>query len=112
MNNGHYSTTCEFPTQAWRLATNIKVWDRPPSSNSDSSPIRSTPSAKWKAILNLPEAERENYGQTPAETYRLIDTTLNMVVIRLGGVLLHKNTQSLLVVILQLDNLREWQVYA
>ena len=42
-----------------------------------------------KAIVNLPKAEREAMRQTLHETYRLIDTTLNMVIIRLGDILLH-----------------------
>ena len=41
-----------------------------------------------KAIVNLPKAERETMRQTLDETYRLIDTTLNMVIIRLGDILL------------------------
>jgi hypothetical protein len=41
-----------------------------------------------KAIVNLPKAERKTMRQTLDETYRLIDTTLNMVIIRLGDILL------------------------
>ena len=36
-----------------------------------------------KAIVNLPKAERVAMHRTLDETYRLIDTTLNMVFIRL-----------------------------
>jgi hypothetical protein len=36
------------------------------------------------AIVNLPKAEREAMRRTLDETYRLIDTTLNMVIIRLN----------------------------
>ncbi len=42
-----------------------------------------------KAIVNMPKAERETIRQTMTETYRFIDTTPNMVIIRLGGILLH-----------------------
>ena len=36
-----------------------------------------------KALVNLPKAERVAMHRTLDETYRLIDTTLNMVIIRL-----------------------------
>jgi hypothetical protein len=39
-----------------------------------------------KAIVNLPKTEREMIRRTLDETYRLIDTTLNMVIIRLGEI--------------------------
>lgn len=39
-----------------------------------------------KAIVNLPKAEREAMRRTLDETYRLIGTTLNMVIIRLGDI--------------------------
>ena len=42
-----------------------------------------------KAIVNLPKAEREAMRQALDETYRLIDTTLNMMIIRLVDILLH-----------------------
>jgi len=42
-----------------------------------------------KAIVNLPKPERETIRRTLDETYRLIDTTLNMVIIRLGDIQLH-----------------------
>ena len=35
-----------------------------------------------KALVNLPKAERETMRRTLDETYRLIDTALNMVTIR------------------------------
>ena len=36
------------------------------------------------ALVKLPKAERETMRCTLDETYRLIDTTLNMIIIRLG----------------------------
>jgi hypothetical protein len=39
-----------------------------------------------KTIVNMPRAERERYRDVLSETFRLIDTTLNMVIIRLGDV--------------------------
>ncbi|MDP2619114.1 MAG: hypothetical protein Q8P46_02885 [Hyphomicrobiales bacterium] len=41
-----------------------------------------------KAIVNLPKAERGTMRRTLNETYRLVDTTLNMLIIRLGDPLL------------------------
>lgn len=38
----------------------------------------------FKAIVNLPKTERETIRRTLVETHRLIDTTLNMVIVRLG----------------------------
>ena len=46
-----------------------------------------------KAIVNLPEAERETIRQTLDETYRLSDTMLNRVILRAA---------------LRLDNDNEW----
>ena len=41
---------------------------------------------RLKAIANLPKAEREMRRQTLNETYRLMDTSLSMVIIRLGDI--------------------------
>ncbi|MBI1926548.1 hypothetical protein HYR99_20180 [Candidatus Poribacteria bacterium] len=49
-----------------------------------------------KAIVNLPKAEREAMRKTLDETYRLIDTTLNMVIIRLGDILLPASDDAFL----------------
>jgi len=35
----------------------------------------------------MPKAEREKVRQTLDKTYRLLDTTLNMVIFRLGDIL-------------------------
>ena len=61
-----------------------------------------------KAIVNLPKAEREAMRRTLDETYRLIDTTLNMVIIRLGDVLLHAADDDFLREAARLDNDSEW----
>ena len=42
-----------------------------------------------KAIVNLPKGQREAMRGTLDETYRLVDTKLNMVILRLGNLLLH-----------------------
>jgi hypothetical protein len=43
---------------------------------------------RLKAIINLPNIRWEKNWQTLNETYRLIETALNMVVIRFGDTLL------------------------
>lgn len=61
-----------------------------------------------KAIVNLPNAERETIRRTLDETYRLIDTTLNMVIIRLGDILLQTSPNDFLGEVVRLDNYNEW----
>jgi len=46
--------------------------------------------------------------QTLDETYRLIDTTLNMVIVRLGDILLFAAVDGFLRVAARLDNDNEW----
>lgn len=61
-----------------------------------------------KAIVNLPKAERETIRRTLDETYRLIDTTLNMVIIRLGDIQLQPSDDDFLREAARLDNYNEW----
>ena len=61
-----------------------------------------------KAIVNLPKAERETIRHTLDETYRLIDTTLNMVIIRLGDILFNVADADFLREAARLDNYNEW----
>lgn len=61
-----------------------------------------------KAIVNLPKTERETIRRTLDETYRLIDTTLNMVIIRLGDIQLHTSDDGFLREASRLDNYNEW----
>lgn len=61
-----------------------------------------------KAIVNLPKAERETIRRTLDETYRLIDTTINMVIIRLGDIQLQSNDDDFLREVGRLDNYNEW----
>ena len=61
-----------------------------------------------KAIVNLPKSEREAIRRTLDETYRLIDTTLNMVIIRLGDILLQASNDDFLREVARLDNYNEW----
>jgi hypothetical protein len=57
-----------------------------------------------KAIVNLPKAERETMRRKLDGTYRLIDTTLNMVIIRLGDLLLLTADDDFLREAARLDN--------
>ena len=43
--------------------------------------------AGLRKIANFPKNERDKYRKTMDETYRLLDTALNMVIIRLGDIL-------------------------
>lgn len=61
-----------------------------------------------KAIADLPKMERDKYRQTMDETYRLIDTTLNMVIIRLGDILLLNSDNEILPEVERLGNFDEW----
>ncbi len=55
-----------------------------------------------------PGTERDRYRQTLDETFRLIDTTLNMVIIRLGDILLPKPDAAFVQEAAQLDNYGQW----
>lgn len=55
-----------------------------------------------KAIVNLPRVERDTMRRTLDETYRLIDTTLN--IIRLGDI----PDEDFLREVARLDNYNEW----
>jgi hypothetical protein len=61
-----------------------------------------------KSAASLPKAERERYRQTMADNYRLIDTTLNMIVIRLGDILLPVNEPNFVQEVANLDNFGDW----
>ena len=61
-----------------------------------------------KAIVNLPKSERETMRRTLDETCRLIDTTLNMVIIRLGDIQLQLSDDDFLGEVAQLDNYGKW----
>ena len=61
-----------------------------------------------KAIVDLPKAERETIRKTLDETDRLIDTTLNMVIIRLGDIVLQASDDDFLCEVARLDNYSEW----
>jgi len=61
-----------------------------------------------KAMVQLPKTEREAIRRMLDETYRLIDTTLNMVIIRLGDIQLHTSDDDFLREVVRLDNYNEW----
>ena len=61
-----------------------------------------------KAFVNLPMAERETIRLTLDETYRLIDTTLDIVIIRLGDIQIQPSDDNFLREVARLDNDNEW----
>ena len=61
-----------------------------------------------KAIVNLAKAEREAMRRTLDETYHLVDTTLDIVMIRLGDILLHPAHDDFLREAGRLDHYNEW----
>jgi hypothetical protein len=60
-----------------------------------------------KAVVQLLRADRETMRRMLDETYRLIDTRLNMVIIRLGDIQLQPNDDFLREAA-RLDNYNEW----
>ena len=61
-----------------------------------------------KALVQIPKTERESIRRTLDETYRLIDTTLNMVIIRLGDIQLETADDNFLCEVARLDNYNDW----
>jgi len=61
-----------------------------------------------KALSALPKAERDKYRETLDETYGLIDAALNMVIIRLGDVLLYEKDHEFVAEVAKLDNMPDW----
>ena len=60
-----------------------------------------------KSLMNLSENERNKYYQTMDDTYKLTDTTLIMIIIRLGDILELQNDEFLIEVT-RLNNFDEW----
>jgi len=61
-----------------------------------------------KSISDIPKSEREKYRAVLDETYRLIDTTLNMVIIRLGDIQAADDDQDFMDGVAGLDNYSDW----
>ena len=61
-----------------------------------------------KGAASLPKAERDQYRQVIGQTYQLLDTTLGMVAIRLGDILLPSNQARFVAEVAKLDNYPEW----
>lgn len=61
-----------------------------------------------KKIADLPRDVRRNFRDTMAETYRLLDTSLNMVIIRLGDLQKMEHEQEFLNEVIELGNYSEW----
>jgi hypothetical protein len=60
-----------------------------------------------KTLTDFPKSERDKYRQILEETYRLIDTTLNMVIIRLGNILYLNDDSEFISEVVKLDNFQE-----
>ncbi len=60
-----------------------------------------------KTLVNLPIDVREKYRQTIDDTYRMIDITLNMIIIRLGDILLDDENNFIQGTI-ELGNYGDW----
>ena len=61
-----------------------------------------------KAAISLPETERKQYRQVIGENYQLLDTTLGMIVIRLGDILLPANQPKFIDEVAKLDSYLDW----
>lgn len=61
-----------------------------------------------KAIAKLPKEVRGKYRQTMEETYMLMDTTLSMIILRLGDIGLIENNAAFLDEARKLDNYDAW----
>ncbi len=61
-----------------------------------------------KALKDIPKKERAKFREVMDETYRLIDTTLNMVIIRLGDILLPENAHEFSEEVSKLNNYNGW----
>jgi hypothetical protein len=62
-----------------------------------------------KAAASLPKAEREEYRKVIGQNYQLLDTTLGMIAIRLGDILLRPvNDPKFVEEVGKLDNYPEW----
>jgi hypothetical protein len=61
-----------------------------------------------KVLTNLPKNERDQYRQLLDDTDQLILTTLNMIILRMGDVLLNTDEAAFLTEVRQLDNFEDW----
>lgn len=59
-------------------------------------------------LANIPKREREKYRKTIHETYLLIGTTMNMVIIRLGDIHVHENDDAFIKEVIELYNYDRW----
>lgn len=62
----------------------------------------------FKALKDIAPKERDKFHDVMEETYRLIDTTLNMIIFRLGDILLPENKNEFAEEVAKLDNYKGW----
>ena len=60
------------------------------------------------SLVGIPEKERDKYRQTFHETYRLLDTALNMVIIYLGEIRLIDDPNKFKLEVSHLGNFNQW----
>ncbi|MEZ4868083.1 MAG: hypothetical protein R3C14_42535 [Caldilineaceae bacterium] len=61
-----------------------------------------------QSLMNLTKDERTKYREVLSETCRLLDTTLNMVIAKLGHIASIKDDTEFLKAVKALDNYEEW----
>lgn len=61
-----------------------------------------------KEIAKLPQGERDRFRKVFGETYLLLNTTLTMVIIRLGDMLFKERDGDFVDEVKRLDNFNEW----
>jgi hypothetical protein len=61
----------------------------------------------FKVLANIPKTQREKYRQIVNDMYRLLDTVLNMIILRLGDILAQED-EAFLREAQQLDNFGGW----
>jgi hypothetical protein len=61
-----------------------------------------------KALAQLPKAERDKFREIIDETCRLLDTTLNMIIIKLGDISQKQMDSDFLDEVARLDNYADW----
>ena len=65
--------------------------------------------AGLRSIVNMSNAERQKYRLTIGETFLLLDSTLSMVILRLGDILFEqRDNEEFLSEVRKLGNYREW----
>jgi hypothetical protein len=71
--------------------------------------------AELSSVANIPKEERKEYRETLSGTYIMLDTTLNMIILRLGDIMLkldspkHRSEEQFIEEVIKLDNYKGWR---